>query len=110
MKTTEDLRDMMQSMIEIIVAEYAPHKVILFGSHARGKPREDSDVDLLIIKETTDRFIDRFAEVQQMLTGTHRRIPVQTLILTPSEIEARLTVGDQFIAEILESGEVLYAA
>jgi predicted nucleotidyltransferase len=32
-------------------------KVILFGPHAWGEPTEDSDIDLLIVKETSDRFI-----------------------------------------------------
>ena len=32
-----------------LVNEYKPHKVILFGSHARGTPGPDSDVDILVI-------------------------------------------------------------
>jgi hypothetical protein len=35
---------------------------------------------------------------------------VETLVLTPQEIEQRLTIGDQFIAEILQKGKVVYAA
>jgi len=110
MRDSEDRRTVIQSMLQKLVAEYAPLKVILFGSHAYGEPRPDSDIDLLIIKETMDRFIDRWVTVQRILTGTHRAIPVETLVLTPQEIEHRLTIGDQFITEILEKGEVLYAA
>ena len=28
-----------------------PHKIILFGSYAYGKPNEDSDIDLCIIEK-----------------------------------------------------------
>ncbi|MFN3476885.1 MAG: nucleotidyltransferase domain-containing protein, partial [Candidatus Methylomirabilales bacterium] len=66
--------------------------------------------DLLIIKETSERFIDRWVTVQRILTGTHRALPVETLVLTPQELEKRLAIGDQFIAEIVERGKVLYAA
>lgn len=39
-------------IIDCIVQELAPEKIILFGSHARGEAREDSDVDLLVVAET----------------------------------------------------------
>jgi uncharacterized protein len=89
-----------------LIAEHAPQKVVLFGSHAYGTPGPDSDIDLLIIKETPERFLDRWVTVQRILTGTHRMLPVETLVLTPQEIEHRLAIGDQLIAEILEKGEV----
>ena len=110
MTDSNDKRKVIQSIMQRLVAEYAPQKVFLFGSHAYGEPGPDSDIDLLIIKETTERFIDRWATVQRILTGTHRSLPVETLVLTPQEMENRLAVGDQFIGEILEKGEVLYAA
>jgi predicted nucleotidyltransferase len=97
-------------MLNKLVAEYNPQRVILFGSYAYGTPRPDSDIDLLIIKETSERFIDRLVTVYRILTGTHHLLPVEPLVLTPQEIEKRLAVGDQFIAEILDKGEVLYAA
>ena len=94
--------------VEKLVAGYAPQKVVLFGSYAYGNPGPDSDIDLLIIKETGERFIDRWVEVQRILTGTHRSVPVDTLVLTPEEIELRLAIGDQFVQEILDKGEVLH--
>jgi len=106
---SQDIRKVIQNILKKLLAEYAPQKVILFGSYAYGFPGPDSDIDLLIIKETTERFIDRWVTVQGILTGTHRFLPLETLILTPGEIDERLAIGDQFIAEILQKGEVLYA-
>lgn len=110
MRTPENTREIVQAMLGKLVSEYAPQKVILFGSHAYGEPGPDSDIDLLIIKETADRFIDRWVTVQRILTGSHPSLPVETFVLTPREIETRLTAGDQFVAAILEKGEVLHAA
>jgi predicted nucleotidyltransferase len=104
------IRTAIANMVKRLITEYSPQKVILFGSQIQGVPTHDSDVDLLIIKETSDRFIDRWVAVQQVLTGTHRGIPVETLVLTPKEVEQRLAVGDHFIRGILEKGELLYAA
>ena len=41
------------------MAEYAPEKVVLFGSHAYGVSHRDSDIDLLIIKNTQENFFNR---------------------------------------------------
>ncbi|MBC7228706.1 MAG: nucleotidyltransferase domain-containing protein [Thermoflexales bacterium] len=104
-----EARKVIQEIVRKLVAGYAPQKVILFGSYARGTPRSDSDIDLLIVKETSERFIDRWVTVGRLLSDPQRSIPLETLILTPQELAHRLEVGDQFIAEILEEGEVLYA-
>ena len=110
MQGSEDKKQVVQRILQRLVAEYTPRKVILYGSYAYGEPGPDSDIDLLIIKDTSERFIDRWVTVQRILTGTHRSVPVEALVLSPLEIENRLAVGDQFIAKILEQGEVLYAA
>jgi predicted nucleotidyltransferase len=105
-----DTKEVIQNVLQKLITHYAPRKVILFGSHAYGSPGSDSDVDLLIIKETEERFIDRWVTVQRILTGTHPSLPVETLVLTPGEIEKRMAIGDQFVEEILKKGKVLYAA
>lgn len=110
MKGADDKKNVIRLILQRLISEYAPRKVILYGSYAYGEPGPDSDIDLLIIKDTSGRFIDRWVTVQGILTGTHRSLPVETLVLNPQEVEDRLAVGDQFIAEILRRGEVLYVA
>jgi predicted nucleotidyltransferase len=91
-----------------IVAVYAPQKVILFGSYAYGKPNEDSDIDLLIIKDTDKRPIERWMEVKRLLRDRNRTVSVSPLVYTRQELEQRLAIQDYFIQEVLEKGEVLY--
>ena len=101
---------MIQAMVEKIVSDYAPQKVILFGSYAYGTPHRDSDIDLLIIKDTPERFLERWVAVRRILSDPARTVPLETLVLTPEEVDRRLAVGDQFVAEILKKGKVLYAS
>jgi predicted nucleotidyltransferase len=69
-----------------------------------------SDIDLLVTKETSERFIDRWVTVRRILSDPERKLPLEVLVLTPQEVSNRLDIGDQFINEILEKGRVLYAA
>ena len=41
----------LRRIVEVIVREIDPDKIILFGSRARGDYREDSDYDILVLKE-----------------------------------------------------------
>ena len=93
---------------ERIGREYKPQKVILFGSYARGKPTEDSDIDLFIVKDTDARMVDRFVEVKQLIYDPQLRIPVSPLVYTPEELEKRLDMGDDFVKEVMSEGKVLY--
>ena len=104
-KTIEELLAVIQRLVE----HYHPFKVVLFGSQAWGEPDEGSDVDLFIVKETDERFLDRMRTVKRLLYETGR-VPfaMDVLIYTPQEVEQRLSLGDPFICDILNGGLVLY--
>jgi uncharacterized protein len=106
----EATRAELDKIVKQVVADYQPEKIILFGSYAYGKPSADSDLDLLIIKKTAERFIDRWTNVRKIVSDPERSIPFEPLILTPRELEERLARGDQFMEEIMTKGVVLYAA
>jgi predicted nucleotidyltransferase len=97
-----------ERILERIVKEYAPERIILFGSYAYGEPDEESDVDLLIIKETDQRPIARWVEVKRLLRDRSRIMSISPLVYTPREVEERLALGDPFLREALERGETLY--
>ena len=95
-------------LAETIRRKYEPQKIVLFGSYARGRPTEDSDIDLFIVKETDARMVDRFVEVKRLIYDPRLRIPVSPLVYTPQELEERLNMGDDFVKEIMSEGMVLY--
>ena len=90
-----------------IVENYHPEKIILFGSYAWGKPNENSDVDLFIVKETSKRRTDRHLEVDKILSD--RNIPLDVLVYTPQEIKNRMLLEDFFVKNIIQQGKTIYA-
>jgi len=109
MKADSHMQSVIHEIVKRLASEYRPQKIILFGSYAFGLPSHDSDIDLLIIKNTTEKLPDRMDRVRRLVAGTHRGIPFEPIVLTPEEVEMRLKAGDQFVAEIIQKGEVLHA-
>jgi predicted nucleotidyltransferase len=101
-------KDAILRIAENVASECRPNKIILFGSYARGMPAEDSDVDLLNIKNADERPLERWCDVKRLLRGTAPFLPVAPLVYTEREIQDRLAIRGFFIEKILAEGEVLY--
>ena len=110
MNTNAEIKNMILEIVGRIKEEYQPSKIILFGSYAYGQPDRDSDIDLLIIKDTLERPIDRRVAVTRIASDPRRLIPLEVIVLTPDELHERLEIGDQFLRGILGKGEVLHEA
>jgi predicted nucleotidyltransferase len=94
-------------LAEQIAREFHPDKIILFGSHAYGRPGPDSDVDLLVIMRFRGRPVRQAIAILNKLNVL---IPIDLLVRTPEQVQKRLALGDQFMREILERGKVMYEA
>jgi len=106
--TEPNPKNIIPEVVEKIKKDYKPQKIILFGSCAHGKPTRDSDIDILIIKETKERPIDRRVRVRGIV-DIREPISFSPLVITPKELEFRFNGGDQFLKEIVDKGRVLYA-
>ena len=102
------INKLIKSITEKIRDNYKPEKIILFGSYAYGKPKKDSDIDLLIIKKTNARHIDRSVKIREILKEENGVVAIEPLVYTPEEINKRLELEDDFIKTILERGVVLH--
>jgi predicted nucleotidyltransferase len=101
-------RKQIDAVVQRIVQEFNPEKVILFGSYAYGKPNADSDVDLLVVMESDERPARRTARVLGAILDV-KTFPMDLLVRTPQELEHRLAIGDFFVQEVIGRGKVLYA-
>ena len=89
-----------------IVKKYKPEKIILFGSFAFGRPKENSDIDLVVIKKTRKRFMKRLFEICRCIKSW---MGTDILVYTPKEWKEALTEENYFIKEIAQKGKVVYA-
>jgi len=108
----EKLYERYEREIERIVARlregYDPERIILFGSCSRSDFDENSDIDLLVVKETTLRPLDRMREVYKLVYSPHHYLALDPLVLTSEELAQRLARQDYLIQEIVREGKVLY--
>lgn len=92
---------------DLIVKNFTPEKIILFGSGARGQVTGDSDIDMLIVKDTKT---SRRDNIRKILKLVDNRIAFEPLVYTPSEIRERPGKGDFFLRAVLREGRVIYGA
>lgn len=97
-------RSRLKAVAERLKEKYGAQQVILFGSVARGVATEHSDIDLLVISQTTEKFYQRMATVLRTVRDLSRGMPLAPIVLTPEEFKARLDRGDQFLQEIVDTG------
>jgi predicted nucleotidyltransferase len=90
-----------------IADNFDPEQIILFGSHAYGKPTAWSDVDLLVVMDTpTGKELEKSLEIR-------RSLPVLTfgldvVVRSRKVIERRKKLGDWFLVDVTEKGKILY--
>lgn len=79
--------DVLKKKLHPLFKEHKIEKAILLGSHARSEVSRHSDIDLILIKNTSLRFFDRY---EGLLAAFSQALPewdVDILIYTPKELE-----------------------
>jgi uncharacterized protein len=98
-------QESIKEVAEQIAREFHPQKIILFGSYAYGTPRDDSDVDMLIVMPYEGNGLHKAVEIIQKVES---RFLVDLLVRTPEQLRQRIEWNDFFHKEITEKGKVLY--
>jgi len=90
-----------------IAEKFDPEEIILFGSHAYGKPTAGSDVDLLVVMDMPkgDEF-EKSLEIRKSLPSLNFGLDV--VVRSRKVIEKRKKLGDWFLVDVTEKGKVLY--
>ena len=97
-------------MVQAIVQEVEPRRIYLFGSHARGSPRADSDVDLLVVEDRNfgpDH--NRWSELKRIRKALRPfRIPKDILVYSEDEFAAWENSANHIVAHAVREGKLLY--
>lgn len=94
-------------LVDTLAAELNPERVILFGSHANGRSDSESDVDLFVVWDTVLPPRERARRIRALLRP-HCPRPLDVIAFTPAEFDYWRHTPTSFLAEILETGQVVY--
>jgi len=92
-------------VVRQIAEKFRPQKIILFGSYARGNPRPESDVDLLVVMDTLLKESQQSLEIRRHLGVM---FGLDLIVYTPEHLHDRLQMGDWFLRDVLKEGKVVY--
>lgn len=107
LKTEKITPDLVEYIVQKIVREISPEKIILFGSYARGDYDQDSDLDIFVIHEGPEPNRKIRRRIEAALWG--RRFPMDLIVRSPREVEWNFKAKNPFyLYHVFQDGKVLY--
>ena len=91
--------------MEKVVKLIHPYLIILFGSFAKGSIHEGSDVDVLVVADFKEKFLDRISLLMKL---NDLGLPLEPVGYTLDEFDDMLKRGNRFLSDLLKSSKVLY--
>lgn len=94
-------------LVEAIVAEVHPLRIILFGSAARGEATPQSDIDLLVVVPNGTHRLHAMQRLYATIHGVG--VPYDILVATPLDLERHAQTPGLVYRDVLREGRELYA-
>ena len=108
LRTTETIsQKQIRRIVNRIVRQFHPERIILFGSHARGHAGPDSDVDLLIVMSVDGSPREKAIEIRAALHDVG--VPKDIIVTTPEDFAWRKDVVGTIEYPAAREGRSLYA-
>jgi predicted nucleotidyltransferase len=101
-----EIADILQ-FVDAVAVKFRPQRIVLFGSYAYGAPGDDSDVDLLVVKEFRGKNHEQIVRIRRAIDFN---FPMDLLVHREKDIARRIGWNDCFLKEVTEKGLVLYDA
>lgn len=116
-KTIENIKSDQKQIIQRItnrIMTADPEKIILFGSHAKNKNTDSSDLDILVVTnsdyfpENYEGKMDVFLPIAKLIREYRKNIPIDLLVYTKPMYERFLDYDSLMARDIKNSGILLY--
>jgi uncharacterized protein len=104
------IADRLLPYLKVLVEQFHPEQVILFGSYACGNPDEHSDVDLLVVKKIAKSSVSERRDILKAwrpIRWTTNPLPFEILLVSPTEHQNRLSEKGGFYTSINTDGLLL---
>jgi predicted nucleotidyltransferase len=97
---------LLREVVRRLLLVGSPHKIVVFGSRARGDARPDSDLDLLVIEDSDLPRFQRSPRYYHALAGLFPAKDI--MVYTPEEVNEWSDVPNAIVTVALRDGKVLY--
>jgi predicted nucleotidyltransferase len=98
------------------IKQLEPYRIILFGSVSRNEGNEESDLDVLVVlnssaisKSYQERMSNKLL-VRHCIYELSKQIPIDLLVYTRKEYERIQNNRNSFFKEIEKTGRIIYEA
>jgi len=100
-----EINKIVKRFLNLIIKKFNLKKIIIFGSFARGDYHKGSDLDLVIVGEFEERFIDRIGKIIELNDSD---LEIEAMVYTEEEFQKMIRERRPFIEQVLEEGIVVY--
>lgn len=94
-------------IVSVIVREVHPERVYLFGSYAKGRATEWSDVDLMVVADIPGPKHQRSLAIHKLFS--HRDFSLDLIVRTREEFESEMNLPNTLGQIVAREGKLLYA-
>lgn len=103
---SESLNDILNEIVKRITSFCSPEKIILFGSYAYGQPTQDSDLDIMVVMDTSEMPHKRSVSLRKLLRDIS--MPKDIIVKTPDEFDRYKDVIGTIVFPAAHHGKVIY--
>ncbi len=103
---TQPLPPLVDRTLQRLIRAFAPEKILLFGSWAKGTRHVGSDVDLLIIADLPGSPVVHARRARQLAADSFP--PIDIVFATTEEVASAATAKSPFLLSILGTGITIY--
>jgi len=107
LERSEEVFRKIDNYVNEVIDKLNPHLIILFGSFATRDINEGSDVDIVVVADFEENFLDR---IRVLMDLNRFGIPIEPIGYTPAEFEEMKRKGNPFILEVIGKGKVMFKA
>jgi predicted nucleotidyltransferase len=94
-----------ESYVKEVIKKLNPKLIILFGSFASNEINEGSDIDILVVADFKEDFLDR---IKILMDLNKFGIPIEPIGYTNEEFEEMKKKNNLFVEEVLKKGKILF--
>lgn len=105
LERTEEIFKKIDEYKSEVIKNLKPHLIILFGSFAAKDINEGSDIDILVVANFKESFLER---IRVLMDLNKFGIPIEPIGYTPKEFEEMKKRSNPFIMEVIEKGKVMF--